>query len=122
MAIQMNLLKEFNHMYTDFLNAYWVIENINIAYIDKTSKINIQFCCYPSREAYKSIGTEIQHLRFGGSIRQNYNTKLYEFYGIFLASEIFPDGIPNTREAQLNVLYPFIKNYLNLTESKDVFE
>lgn len=47
---------------------------------------------------------------------------LYRWVGMFRASDIFPDGIPTTTTAQLAILYPFVKQYLNLVDVVDVLE
>jgi hypothetical protein len=41
---------------------------------------------------------------------------------MFRASDIFPDGIPTTTVQQLAILYPFVKQYLDLVDVVDVLE
>jgi hypothetical protein len=41
---------------------------------------------------------------------------------MFRASAIFSDGIPTTTTEQLAILYPFVKQYLNLVDVVDVLE
>ncbi len=38
------------------------------------------------------------------------------------ASDIFAVGIPILKEEQLEILYPFVKSYLKLTDAQDVLE
>jgi hypothetical protein len=50
------------------------------------------------------------------------DARLYRWDALFPAAMIFTGGIPISRAGQLAVLYPFVKQYLNLVDAIDVLE
>ena len=123
MAIQMKLLKENNHINIDFNNAYWVIENVGIKIENDSLLYGFNFNAYANQEACENsrIYKQVDLLNFGSPKETVINSLLYSFRGIYQASYIFPEGIPNNKDEQLAILYPFIKQELNLTDFMDIF-
>lgn len=123
MAIKMRVPKEHNHIYYDFDDAYWKIEDINVGINSGDAYVNFRFTAYPNEEASDKEHQETQPmLNFGGPNRYNVENRLYTWVGLFPASEIFPNGIPLTESEQRMILYDFIKVYLQLEDYEDVFE
>lgn len=123
MAIIKTLPKEHNHMYYDFPDAYWRIEDINFGNVEGITKVSFRFTAYPNKEASLKWYEETQPmLNFGGPNGYNVENRLYTWVALFDANEIFTNGIPATEAEQRNVLYNFIKLYLELTDYEDVFE
>ena len=122
MAIQMKLLKENNHMNIDFNNAYWVIENVGIKIENESLLYGFDFNAYANKESCDNSRNfkEVKLLNFGTSKELVVNSLLYSYRGIYQASNIFPEGIPNNKDEQLAILYPFIKQELNLTDFIDI--
>jgi hypothetical protein len=124
MGLQFDLNKENNILYTDFYDAYWSIEDISIESYGGAVMVRFTFYAYPSRESKtKTINLEsVTQLDFGGAMSTVSNGRLYQWDGAFTASDVFPDGIPVTTEGQLEILYPYIKEYLGLSDAVDVLE
>ena len=127
MGIMMRLPKEANTLYYDFESAYWAIENISFGSQggDGSVMVSFLFSAYPNRDA-KQKTTSLEQVQqfstFGGPTSMMYEAQLYQWAGIFRASDIFLHGIPTSFTEQLAILYPFIKAYLNLDEATDVLE
>lgn len=131
MGFTMKLAKENNHLYADFDNAYWSIDNVefstHITYEGdvKTSTPIVSFSlrAYASRDAKIKEGKGFSStLSFGGANALAYNPCLYEWKGIFETSLIFTSDIPTSEAEQKDVLYTFVKEYLQLTDYTDVIE
>jgi hypothetical protein len=123
MGLQMGLQKENNVLYYDFINAYWTIEDIRFSNQDGTNYTTFEFNAYPNREAYKREGIPFtSNLNFGGATSLAINPMLYNWVCIEKTSLLFPDGIPVSETEQKDILYPYLKSYLEITEAVDVFE
>ncbi len=86
---------------------------------------SFEFAAFPSRESKKATESfqEATSLpTFGGPIPGIVDSCLYRWVAMFRASDIFTEGIPTTTTAQLAVLYPFVKQYLDLVDVVDVLE
>ncbi len=120
MALSMTLSKTQNHMYEDYPDAYWVIEDINY---------NLEFVagylrCYPTRECSKKNGHQIEEwsqIPFGGPAFSSYNNMLWKWEFMARITDVFPNGIPLSSDEQKTAIYNWIKTYTNLP-FEDVFE
>ena len=119
MGLQMTLPKGKNHMDVEFIDAYWAITELNYDMIG----LHFKLACYPSREARLLEGTNIEEPSIGGYglCPPIYNPELYSWSPFFRIEDVFPDGIPLGRDAQLTQIYKFIKEYTGLP-FEDVFE
>lgn len=123
MALQMDLNRGSNHLYVDWIAAYWVIENIRVGNQDGIATVAFDFCAYPSREARLANLTMVSSsLPFGGPARVAVEPVLYQWTAVFPATAVFGESLPLTEAGQRAVLYPFVKSYLGLTEAVDVLE
>lgn len=124
MGLLMNLPKQDNVLYIDFNNAYWSIDSIIFSNgSDGINYCTFTFNAYGSREAKLMNLTPIElTLQFGGPIGIAYTPKLHQWEGSFKSTDLFPTGIPVNESDQKDVLYMFIKSYLNLTDYTDVLE
>ena len=123
MAILMDLPKEDNVLYTDFPNAYWSIENIIFSTSNGVAYTQFSFFAYASRESkYKGMYPVEVTLSWGGPIGLAYMPRLHSWEATFPTLDIFPDGIPVQESDQKDILYGFIKDYLNLSDVIDVLE
>jgi len=128
MGLLMDLNKENNHLHFDFPNAYWIIDYVTFGTPeggDGSVMVMFSFKAFPTREAKLATDTNTAVqvlLGFGGPTQGITRAELYSWTGEFRASDIFPSGIPTTKEEQLALLYPFVKYYLNLTNAVDVME
>jgi hypothetical protein len=122
MGLQFTLPKENNAFYTDVIDAYWSIDDIAMGKDGDAIMVRFEFTAYPSREAKLMQNTMVGQLMFGGPIFPHVNAALYQWIGLFQASEIFPDGMPIEESAQKDTLYPFIKDFLGLLDAIDVLE
>jgi len=119
MGLLMTLQKDKNHMATEFANAYWSITDLGY----DIETLHFRLDCVPSREAKLLAGTQIENRTVNGfGICQSiYRPELYSWSPTFNIAEVFPDGIPLGRDAQLTQIYNFIKSYTGLP-FEDVFE
>ncbi|MFA7126356.1 MAG: hypothetical protein WC182_02175 [Bacilli bacterium] len=127
MGLLMNLPKENNSMYLDFLEAYWAIGKISFGSNggDGSVMCSFNFSAYPNRDSKKATEALVEPSimgGFGGPLHSVVDSCLYRWTGLFRASDIFPTGIPTTSDEQLALLYPFVKQYLNLVDVVDVLE
>ena len=122
MGLLCALHKEYNCLYQDFPTAYWSVDNIALGKDGDGVMVRFEFTAYPSREAKQQENTLVSQLLFGGPVFPHVQAALYQWVGLFSAVEIFPDGMPITEAAQKDVLYPFIKEYLQLSDAVDVLE
>ncbi len=123
MGLRMALKKENNGLYCEFPGAYWCIDDIAMGKDGATDvMVHFFFSAYPSREAKQMAGETAELLPFGGGPSHFYQPVLYRWEGLFRATDIFPDGMLVTEAAQKEVMYPFVKAYLNLTEAEDILE
>lgn len=119
MGLLMTLQKDKNHMATEFANAYWSITDLGY----DIETLHFRLDCVPSREAKLLAGTQIENRTVNGfGICQSvYRPELYSWAPTFSIAEVFPEGIPLGRDAQLTHIYNFIKEYTGLP-FEDVFE
>ena len=127
MGLLMDLPKENNALHHDFLAAYWAIENISFSSDGPDASVMVSFLlhAYPDREAKQKTNALaiVEPFRdFGESLGQTVAARLYRWAGLFPAVMIFTSGIPISRDAQLEILYPFVKSYLDLSDALDVLE
>jgi hypothetical protein len=122
MGLQFALHKENNAFYTDFPEAYWAVDNIAMGKDGSAVMVRFEFTAYPSREAKHLQNSRVAPLAFGGPVFPHVNSALYQWVGLFQAEEIFPNGMPVSEDAQKDIMYPFIKNYLGLSDAIDVLE
>ena len=120
MALSMTLTKNQNHMYEDYPDAYWVIENIRYS----TDMVAAYLCCYASRECSKKNGLDIPDWRqipIGGPEFNACKNRLWQWEFSASMAEVFPDGIPLSVNEQKTAIYNWIKAYTQLP-FEDVFE
>lgn len=127
MGIVMDLDKTQNALFHQFEHAYWAIENVAFGSdgADGSVIVSFNFSAYPSRESKKAMEqlTEpVSNGKFGGPVLNMVQSNLYRWTGMFRASDIFAVGIPVLKEEQLEILYPFVKSYLKLTDAQDILE
>lgn len=131
MGFIMKLEKQNNHLYADFDNAYWSIDNIefstHIVYNNNikstTPIVSFALRAYPTRDAKIKEGNGFSStLSFGGANSISYQPALYEWRGIFETALIFTGDIPKSESEQKDILYAFIKSYLHLENYIDVIE
>lgn len=119
MGLQMTLPKDKNHMATEFVDAYWAITELTYDMVG----LHFKLACFPSREAKQLDGTKIEEPSIGGYglCEPTYHPQLYSWEPFFTIETVFPEGVPLGRDAQLKVIYSFIKDYTGLP-FEDVFE
>ena len=119
MGLQMTLPKDKNHLDAEFVDAYWAISALSY----DMEAVSFTLTCYPSREAKQLAGTPVLELSIGGygMSQPTYHPELYAWSPILLIAQVFPEGIPLGRDAQLKQIYTFIKAYTDLP-FEDVFE
>ena len=115
----MTLPKDKNHMATEFVDAYWAITELSYDF----SILQFKLACFPSREAKQLDGTNVEDpsIEGYGSCQSVYRPELYSWTPYFGIEDVFPDGIPLGRDAQLTIIYGFIKEYTGLP-FEDVLE
>lgn len=119
MGLQMTLPKDKNHMATEFVDAYWAVTELGYDFV----ALHFKLVCFPSREAKLLDGNKVEEPSLGGYglCEPTYHPKLYSWEPFFTIETVFPEGIPLGRDAQLKVIYSFIKDYTGLP-FEDVFE
>ena len=121
MGLQLTLAKEHNHLYHDFIDAYWAISDVMYT----TDQIAFRLYAYPSRDAklmnYKEL--ENPSIGIGGPMNgSQINSFLYIWNVQMALIHVFPDGsIPAGRDAQYTAIYNWIKEYTGLP-FEDVLE
>ena len=120
MGLKLTLPYTANSIGADFIDAYWVIQDLR--YETQSDGLYVVFWlnCYPSREASKLTGQPVEGLPIGNPMLAVYNGKLYEFLGLVRADELFPEGIPVSLDEQKTVIYNWIKKTTDLP-FEDVF-
>lgn len=121
MGLKMTLPKTANALGTDFVDAYWVIQELRYETQEDGLFIVFWLNCYPDRESSKLTGQPVQGLNIGRPMSEVYNGKLYEFLGLVRASDLFPQGIPVSIDDQKTVIYNWVKVNTDLP-FEDVFE
>ncbi len=120
MGLQMTLPKDKNHLYYEFKDAYWAIDNV----IYSLGLIDFSLKCFPNRES-KLMNNEIlsnPSIGIGSSRLNTVDSSIYEWHVRMDLTEIFPDGsIPAGKDAQYTAIYNWIKEYTELP-FVDVFE
>lgn len=127
MALKITLPKASNHLYYDFVDAYFVVESVSFYDENGESKIHFEFNGYPSREARKVDGVAIpteSAIPFGGAFYPIYSTKIYQWAANLAAEMVFPEGIPVSIDARKTVLYNTVKEMLDESgiQYEDIFE
>ena len=119
MGLSMTLPKDKNHIDAEFVDAYWAISALSY----DMEAVSFTLTCYPSREAKQLAGTPVLEPSIGGygMSQPTYHPELYSWSPIFIIAQVFPEGIPLGRDAQLKKIYTFIKGYTGLP-FEDVFE
>lgn len=124
MGLQFTLRKENNFVYMDIPDAYWAIEDIGIGTENGRTLLRFAFRAYASLEAKRKKGMPVQYedIAWGASYIEIYSPVLYEWIAEFPVADVFPSGIPITEAGQKDVLYPFLKQYLQLSDALDVLD
>ena len=124
MGLKFKLPKESNHLYADFNEAYWSVDNICIYPEGNTSLCHFEFSAYASREAKKMNMMDIPtpSILIGSALSSKYNPLLYLATQDVNTEALFPNGVPNTIGEQKNIVYAYLKSQLNGIEFEDVFE
>lgn len=119
MGLQLTLSKDDNCLKYEFIDAYWAVMDLSY----DTNYCYFRLKAYPSREAKLQELTPLPHpsLPMGTQSQPLVKSELYVWEGIFLISDIFPNGIPLDSDQQKTAVYNFIKNYTELPWA-DVFE
>lgn len=119
MGLKMTLSLDKNHLYNEFVDAYWAITEL----VYDFDTLHFKLACFPSREARLLDGTKIEEPSIDGYgfCQPVYRPELYSWSPYFGIEEVFPEGIPLGRDAQLTQIYTFIKEYTGLP-FEDVFE
>jgi len=115
----MTLPSDKNHMATTFTDAYWAIVQLSYDFNTLTFRLG----CYPSRDAKQLNSKKVENpsIENYGSCEPTYKPELYSWTQILFIADVFPEGIPLGRDAQLSQIYSFIKEYTGLP-FEDVFE
>lgn len=129
MGLKMTLNKENNRLFTDFVDAYWSVDEIRYT----TTEMGFVLRCYPSREAkYKNL-VPMEHpfivitlengetTSIGGIGNPVFDTELYRWECQLAIAEVFPDGIPVSADDQKTAIYEWVKAYSQFP-FEDVFE
>lgn len=125
MGFLINLPKESNHMYTDYPEAYWYLDNIRTIYEDGVQKVLYDVSAYPSREVKNKEGYWlVSAYPFGNPTSSRVNACLYRFTDNHPTAEIFPNGMPSDLNEVKSILYNHFKTFLDSlgVAYTDVFE
>ncbi len=123
MGLLMDLKKENNGLYMDILPAYWSIEDVRFENAEGESYTLFSLLAYPSRESKLVQRQEVtSSLGFGGPSGEVVDSVLYRWDALFKTDLIFPQGIPIQEAEQKDAVYPFVIDYLELTDYEPVFE
>lgn len=119
MGLQLTLNKENNRQYTDYVDAYWSIDDISYT----TQIVRFRLRCYPSRESkYKDLHQmPTPTLPVGSASPDIYSTVLYQWETYVMITEVFKSGIPLSEDEQKTALYEWVKANVDLP-FVDVFE
>lgn len=122
MGLQLTLPKTANSIGTDFIDAYWVIQDLRYeSQPDGNLYAVFWLNCYPDRDASKLTGQTVPGLGIGRPMSAVYDGKLYEYLGVVKVQELFPESIPVSSDAQKTVIYNWIKAFTRLP-FEDVLE
>ena len=134
MGLKFKLAKQYNHIYADFNDAYWAIDNIVVYPENGQSYVHFELTAYASREAkHKNMQNVAEpkatEIPLGGAVSSVYNTELYKAVQELPTATLF-DTVPNTISAQKDILYEYIKSLLtnagvafeNVLEDEEVTE
>lgn len=114
MGFLINLPKKSNHMYTDYPNAYWCLDNVRTIYENNVQQVLYDVSAYPSRDIKNNDGLWLAAAYpFGDPMQSHVNACLYRFTDKHPAAEIFPGGMPADLSEVKKILYVHFKNYLN---------
>ena len=121
MGLKLTLEKEHNHLYTDFIDAYWAIDNVGYT----TEQVVFTLYAYPSRDAKLMHKQALEHpsIGYGSPIGAGSVNSIIYLWNVQMAlTNIFPSGtIPAGRDAQYTAIYNWIKSYTGLP-FEDVLE
>ena len=119
MGLSYTLQSNCNHLYTEFRNAYWAIDDLSY----DTERCFFRLKAYPSREARAKHLSPLSApaIKIGASSSPVVNSELYLWEGIFPIGDIFPEGIPLSSDEQKASVYRWIKEYTGIPFG-DVFE
>ena len=117
MGLSIRLSKQYNHMYTDYPDAYWSVDNICIYPEGDESYLHFEITAYPSREAKKQKDAVIQEpaakvIPFGGAVKATYEPELFKATQEIPTNYIFKTSVPNTIAEQKEYVYAFVKDAL----------
>ena len=121
MGLKLTLPNTANGLGYDFIDAYWVIEDLRYEMKDNELFCIFWLNCYPTRESSKLTGQTVGNIGIGRPKDIIYNGKLYEWIGLEKVSVIFPAGIPVDSDTQKTTIYNYIKETVPLP-FEDVFE
>ncbi len=119
MGLQLTLAKENNRQYSDYVDAYWSVDDIGYT----TRTVSFRLNCYPSREAkYRNLNQMPgSTLPVGSASPEVYDTILYSWETYAMITDIFPQGIPLSEDEQKTAVYNWVKAYTKLP-FEDVLE
>ena len=119
MGLKLTITKEQNHLYTDFIDAYWAIEELSY----DTDNCYFRLAAYPSREAKKMNLVPITDKSFpvGTSAQPVTSTMIYRWEAIIAIKDIFSSYLPLDSNVQKTMIYNFIKAHTGMPFI-DVFE
>lgn len=123
MGLKLTVPKTDNALYTDFVDAYWRIENIIFSNADGISYVDFELNTYPSRDAANMNLESIDNSTFsiGGPRSIAYQSCIRTWQAQFKTADVFTDGIPVSESGQKDVLYALVKQYTKLP-FEDVME
>ena len=121
MGLALTLPAQNNHIGHTFTDAYWVIEDLRYEMQPDGLYLLFWLNCYPTREASKLTGQVVTSLSIGSPKEVIFNAKLYEYTGLCLSTDVFPQGIPVSPDEQKTAIYNWVKAFTGLP-FKDVFE
>ena len=127
MGLSLDLPKDKNQLYYDYINAYWAIDQV----IYTTEIIDFRLVAYPTREAKLRNYSTLENPSISNSKGDRFGSAngagtvscdLYTWHVALPITEIFSDGvIPAGKDAQYTAIYNWIKEYTQLP-FEDVFE
>ena len=119
MALSMTLTKDKNRLYVDFIDAYWVIDDLFYT----TDTIHFSLKCYPNRESKEMNNHVLDNpsVDFGCGSRV-VDSLIYSWNVNMDLRNIFSNGvIPAGKDAQYPAIYKWVKKHTGLP-FRDVFE
>ncbi len=128
MGLKFELKKELNHLYVDFPDAYWAVDNISVYPEGDKTYVHFEISAYANRESRLMEGQRVQEptakdVPFGGAVRPVYEPVLFHATQEIPASWLF-SAVPTTISEQKDVIYSYVKTMLDNAETQyeDVLE